>query len=715
MKLDGFEILEELGHGGMATVYRARQVSLDREVAIKVFEPRFEPTPEDLEKFRNEARVAARLKHRGLVQVYDAVFSGDLYCFVMELVRGYTVSDWGARKGTLDEKTILDVADCVADALDYAWKQQSVIHCDIKPDNLMVDADGTVKILDLGLAKTAQAIRQKELADQVYGTPQYISPEQAIGQTDLDCRTDIYALGATLYQLATGQTLFPGHSDAEAMDMQVRSKAPNPRALNPKLSICFCALLEKMLAKDRDRRQKDWFEVRRDIEAARLGIPLPSGNPLAGASTIESGPSPAYTKDTLHLHASVHAPVSHIGKNTPAAAAPKAPKTQGRRRFVVRSRPSSNAASAPSSAAAAVPPRPSSKAPLMAIVVVVLAAVVIGIAASSQAKERRRREAAASALSAARAAVAAIPETSESEGDFARAEQLFAAAARYSQNAAIVEQDLAALRDRKAAAAKRLADRSIDELIDGARLLAENGNIDRAVARLREYEGPGADTSKTRREAEIDALLRRQREAEEAARLREEQAERTRQAAAERQAAEARQTSTVNQILDMLESSGIGAANDLAAEKASSDPALFAPGSACADLRSLLDDALAAQTAFDKSFPLDAVVTLKLRNGTEVRGRITRFVRASDELHVAMRVNGTDIDRTIRLQELAPTEITSRFGNGTAPGVRFARMRLFVRYDLPRPALFIEEQCRGFSPRVRALATAPVRNAAARP
>ncbi len=291
MKLEGFEILEELGHGGMASVYRARQLSLDREVAIKVFSPRFEPTPEDRVKFQNEAIVAASLKHPGIVQIHDAVFNGDVYCFVMELVRGYTVAQLAAQRGKLDETSLLDIAAAVASALGYAWRQHGVIHCDIKPDNVMVDSDGTIKILDLGLAKTSKALRGKNADDMVYGTPQYISPEQARGQNDLDCRTDIYSLGATLYYLATGSVLFPGVGDVEAMECQINGKAPNPHSQNAGLSIGFCSLLEKMLAKDRSKRQTDWDVVLNDIAAVRAGLPIQSGPPFPNCSTIVSGPS----------------------------------------------------------------------------------------------------------------------------------------------------------------------------------------------------------------------------------------------------------------------------------------------------------------------------------------------------------------------------------------------------------------------------------------
>ena len=686
MKLNGFEILEELGQGGMATVYRARQVSLDREVAIKVFEPRFEPTPEDLEQFRNEARVAARLKHPGLVQIYDAVFSGDVCCFVMELVRGYTVADWGARKGTLSEKEILDLADCVADSLDYAWRENQVIHCDIKPENLMVDSDGTVKVLDLGLAKTAQTIKRKDRDDQVYGTPQYISPEQAIGQTDLDCRTDIYALGATLYQLATGRPLFAGHPDREAMEMQVRAKAPNPRALNPALSIGFCSLLEKMLAKNRNGRQRDWLAVRDDIAAARLGSPLPSGNPVAGASTVESGPAPS-------------APATPPPASTHTSARRKAgPKT-----LVIRKRSASAAASS-----TAQRPQRRGKGCLVVLLVLAAAAAAGGMFAMNKAKERKLAEKAAAALAAARDAAAAIPENPESLEPFDNADQLFEEARRYPRNADAVDQERDALLIRRDEVAKKLNAAAVDKLFADARSLSWGGNIDRAIAMLRDYDGPGAAESKSRRDAEVQTLQKRQKDMEESKRRNEEWQERSRKANAERAAATARQNAAYDQIVAMLESSGLGAANDLAAEKASSEPDLFTNGSRCAWLKTFLADAVTAQTTFDKSFPIDAPVTLRLRNGSVISGRIRRFDRARDELHVASGSKGSGIETIIRLQEIAPAEIISRIGKGNTPGACFARLRVYIRCDLPRTPQFDNEQLRGFygHDRIRALAIA---------
>ncbi len=715
MKLNGFDVLEELGQGGMATVYRARQVSLDREVAIKVFEPRFEPTPEDLEQFRNEARVAAHLKHPGLVQIYDAVFSGEVCCFVMELVRGYTVGAWCARKGRLGEKEILDLADCVADAPDYAWRGHQVIHCDIKPENVMVDADGTVKVLDLGLAKTARVLQRKERDVQVYGTPQYISPEQAIGQTDLDCRTDIYALGATLYQLATGQTLFHGHPDREAMEMQVRAKAPNPRTLNPALSISFCALIEKMLAKNRNGRQRDWLSVRDDIAAVRRGFPLASGNPVAGVSTVEPGPSPA---PVAHL---VRAPIATNAASAatpaePAAATPAEPasttRKAGPRPPIIHKRALSDA-----SESGAKRPRRRSKAPLVMLLLLLFGAAVGGVVVTNQTKQRKLAEKASAALAAAREAAAAIPESPDSLEAFENAEQLFEEARRHPRNAEAVDQELDALRARKEATATKLNAAAIDKLFADARSLSWGGNIDRAIAMLRDYSGPGAAESKARRDAEVQTLQKRQKDMEESKRRNEEWQERSRKANAERAAATARQNAAYDQIVAMLETSGLGAANDLAAEKASSEPDLFAAGSRCAWLRTFLTDALSTQAMFDKSFALDTPVTLKLRNGSVMRGRIRKFDRTRGELRIASGSKGVDIESVIRLQELAPAELISRLGKGDTPGARYMRLRTYIRYNIPRTPQFDNEQLRGFygHDRIRALATAPEQRAPSRP
>jgi hypothetical protein len=288
-QFDGFEVIEKLGEGGMASVWKARQVSLDRTVAIKVLSNRFMEEPDDIRRFQEEAQSAAKLKHPGIVQVYDANAEQGVYYFIMEYVAGYTVGDWVRRKGVLSEQDALSVAECVADALSYAWNHAGIIHCDIKPDNVIIDADGTVKVADLGLARTISAMGQDADAEQeseIMGTPAYIAPEQAQGSPDLDFRADIYALGAMLYHLVTGKMMFQGCDENETMERQISDTVEDPLDVNPKLSKGLGWLVERMTAKDPDLREDSWDAVRDDIVRVRRGL-LPQGKVLPdGASTV---------------------------------------------------------------------------------------------------------------------------------------------------------------------------------------------------------------------------------------------------------------------------------------------------------------------------------------------------------------------------------------------------------------------------------------------
>ncbi|MFZ4394832.1 MAG: serine/threonine protein kinase [Kiritimatiellia bacterium] len=285
--IENFETISLLGRGGMAAVWKARQSSLDRMVAIKVLSAAFTSDPADVARFREEARSSGRLKHPGIVQVYDANFNNGSYYFVMELVDGYTIGEWIRRKGRLNEADALTVAESVIIALDYAWASFSIIHCDIKPENIMVDADGSVKVADLGLARAIVAMHSKEQEKEVLGTPAYMSPEQVTGQPDLDCRADIYALGATLYHMVTGHPLFAGEkTDDVIMRKQLIDTVPCPSHEAPKLSRNFLLLLAQLLSKDRANRPHDWKVVLGNIRRVRAHNPPVGPEPAPGASTI---------------------------------------------------------------------------------------------------------------------------------------------------------------------------------------------------------------------------------------------------------------------------------------------------------------------------------------------------------------------------------------------------------------------------------------------
>lgn len=289
--LPGYEILEKIGEGGTSCVWKARQLSLDRLVAIKILDPTYVPDPEALARFKQEAQAAARLKHPAIVQLFDAgEVAGQPY-MVMEYVDGCSLGDLLQRSGTLVESNALLVAEAVAQALAYAWDKDCIIHLDIKPDNILVEHDGAIKVTDLGLARFI-GLHQRRRADEglIIGTPNYVSPEQAQGVADLDCRTDIYSLGAMLYHLVTGRLPFAGYPGSSAMDAHVAEFLPDPMEVHPGLSAATAWLIEKLMVKDRAYRPTYWSVVLADLAEVKEGrMPKPP-YPEAGQSTVQRLP-----------------------------------------------------------------------------------------------------------------------------------------------------------------------------------------------------------------------------------------------------------------------------------------------------------------------------------------------------------------------------------------------------------------------------------------
>ncbi len=288
LTINGYELLEKAGEGGMATVWKARQLSLDRIVAIKVLSRSSLPNEEAIDNFRREAQGAAKLNHPGIVQVFDTGETDDGAYLIMEYVDGITVGDLILKEHVLSEAKALEIADQAARALAYAWEKECLIHCDIKPDNLLIDrASGLVKVADLGLARIIGPRTGGRDETTIIGTPHYIAPEQAAGLTDLDCRTDMYALGATLYHMLTGTLPFRnGGQGSEVMDRHEWDFLEDPQTINPSLSAPVAWLIEKMMIKNRALRPHFWTQVLKDIEAVRSGnMPFPP-LPEEGASTV---------------------------------------------------------------------------------------------------------------------------------------------------------------------------------------------------------------------------------------------------------------------------------------------------------------------------------------------------------------------------------------------------------------------------------------------
>ncbi len=291
ISFEGYDQTKKIGQGGMATVWKARQISLDRWVAIKVLSPEQCSDEEEIDRFQSEARTVAKMNHSGIVQVYDAFYRNDHFCFVMDFVDGYTVGAWLKNRGYLAQEECLFVATGVAEALLYAWSKHKLIHCDIKPDNIMIDIDGSVKITDFGLSTSLSSLQaRKPLSDgaYVFGTPAYIAPEQATGEQHLTIHADMYALGASLYHMSTGTRLFAEINAEEVMDMQVNAQYKDPYELNTTLSPFFCDFIERLLCKNRNDRYSSWEEILEEIENIKKGLPLIYGeiNPTKARSTV---------------------------------------------------------------------------------------------------------------------------------------------------------------------------------------------------------------------------------------------------------------------------------------------------------------------------------------------------------------------------------------------------------------------------------------------
>ena len=211
-EIPGYEIIERLGKGSMGLVFKARQTSVDRIVAVKVLLDTLAQNKEFIKRFEREAKIAAKLQHNNIVNAIDAGEVDGNHYFVMEYVEGATIKDELDKNKVFDEKVALKIVIAVAEAMKHAH-ERGLIHRDIKPENVILTKDGNVKLADLGLARlTADEKWAMSEAGMAIGTPYYISPEQVRGQVDVDIRADIYSLGATLYHMVTGRVPYPGET-----------------------------------------------------------------------------------------------------------------------------------------------------------------------------------------------------------------------------------------------------------------------------------------------------------------------------------------------------------------------------------------------------------------------------------------------------------------------------------------------------------------------
>ena len=311
-----YRIVEQLGQGGMATVFKAYHASLDRYVALKVLHPAFNTDQSFATRFQREARVVARLEHANIVPVYDFAEHETRPYLVMKFIEGDTLK---ARmdKGPLSAEEISKIVEAVGLALAYAHKQ-GVLHRDVKPSNVLLANDGSLYLADFGLARMAQSGESTLSSDTVMGTPQYISPEQAMGKADLDARTDLYSFGVMLYEMVVGRVPFNADTPFAIIHDHIYSPLPLPHKVNPAVPEPVERVLLKALAKERNDR----FEEAGQLVTAFKAAWNEAGVPMQGTFIRVSQAMPAVEKIDL--------PAQLVARAAPPAPEPKQTGTPAR-------------------------------------------------------------------------------------------------------------------------------------------------------------------------------------------------------------------------------------------------------------------------------------------------------------------------------------------------------------------------------------------------
>lgn len=313
--IGGYEILNKLGEGGMATVYLARQQSMNRQVALKVLPQQFLRDDTYLQRFEREVKIVSQLEHRSIVPVYDyGEYNGQPYIAMRYMPAG-SVDDL-LQRGPLTAPKILDIVRQIAPALDYAHSKD-VLHRDLKPSNILLDDDGGAFLTDFGIARIVGEKGVSITTHGVVGTPSYMSPEQAQGK-DIDGRSDIYALGVMLFEMATGRRPFESETPYSIAVMQVTAQPPKPRSLNPAILPDFESVILRAMQKSRDKRPATALALAEELKEAveNPSSAADTSPPKARPEPAHSAPAPA---SPIAMQPAVVAPAPHYQAMPPAS------------------------------------------------------------------------------------------------------------------------------------------------------------------------------------------------------------------------------------------------------------------------------------------------------------------------------------------------------------------------------------------------------------
>jgi serine/threonine-protein kinase len=288
---DRYELEEVVGSGGMSSVFRARDLQLEREVAVKILLERYAADPEYLERFRREARAVARLSHPNIVTVIDRGDDDGRQYIVFEHVDGENLKELVVRSGRLPVRRALELALSVADGLAFAH-EQGLVHRDVKPQNVLLSNEGEVKVTDFGIARSIHVDHGVTQTGTVLGTGEYLAPEQASGKP-VSPATDVYSLGVVLWELLTGDVPFTGENFVAVALQHVNDPPPSLHSVRPDVSPRLAATVERALAKDPAQRFPSMAALAHELRACLAELDAPSYAEDDAAMTLVTRPAPA--------------------------------------------------------------------------------------------------------------------------------------------------------------------------------------------------------------------------------------------------------------------------------------------------------------------------------------------------------------------------------------------------------------------------------------